>query len=68
MIMRRALFAQCPTKCADGSEIKLYKAAKVYSVVSFFDMFDVSNRRMNNMMAEIYYNGPIEAAFMVYQV
>lgn len=56
---------QCPSKCVDGSDIKLYKSAKVYSIVSFWDS---SKRHMQKMMAEIYNNGPIGAAFLVYQV
>lgn len=54
----------CPSKCVDGSDIKLYKSAKVYSIVSFWDS---SKRHMQKMMAEIYNNGPIGAAFLVYQ-
>lgn len=54
----------CPKKCVDGTDIQMYKANKVYSLVSFWDTQD---KRVKNMQAEIYYNGPIEAAFMVYQ-
>lgn len=46
----------CPTKCADGSQIKYYKAANYKQVTG---VTDIQNELMTN--------GPVQAAFEVYQ-
>jgi len=47
---------QCKTKCSDGSSLKLYKAS------SYYQTGDV-----DNTMADIVANGPVESGFSVYQ-
>ncbi|KNC86060.1 hypothetical protein SARC_01783 [Sphaeroforma arctica JP610] len=54
----------CIEQCEDGTPIKFYKAKSVYPVVTWFD---TEESAVQKMMAEIYKNGPIEAAYMVYQ-
>jgi cathepsin B len=46
----------CPTKCADGSQIKYYKAANYKHVTG-----------VTNIQTELMTNGPVQVAFEVYQ-
>ena len=46
----------CPTKCADGSQIKYYKAANYKHITG-----------VSNIQTELMTNGPVQAAFEVYQ-
>lgn len=46
----------CPTKCADGSQIKYYKAANYKHLTG-----------VTNIQTELMTNGPVQVAFEVYQ-
>ena len=46
----------CPTKCADGSQIKYYKAANYKHITG-----------VSNIQTDLMTNGPVQVAFEVYQ-
>ncbi|GKT36169.1 uncharacterized protein NAEGRDRAFT_32592, partial [Aduncisulcus paluster] len=45
----------CPTTCTDGSSLVHYKSTETFAVTG-----------VDNIMAEIYNNGPVEVSFNVY--
>eukprot|EP00124_Ichthyophonus_hoferi_P002920 Ihof_evm7s223 gene=Ihof_evmTU7s223 len=55
---------RCHRTCKNGQRPTFYKAANFYSVVTLFESRDI---RVAKIKAEIYKNGPVEAAFIVYQ-
>jgi len=52
----------CPTTCKDGSEMKMYKAKNAYPLYSLKS----SDKTVEMIQKEIMTNGPVEAAFWVF--
>jgi len=53
----------CPTKCDDGSSINVYKAKDAYTLYTLGD----HKSTMEKIQKDILTNGPVEAAFWVFE-
>ena len=53
----------CPTHCSDGSAFKWYKAASYKHIGSFIIFW----KRVEEIQTALMENGPVQAAFTVYQ-
>lgn len=60
----RGTSASCPTYCEDKSVMKKYKSVDAYSVFVPFEY----EKNMRLIQEEIYKNGPVEAAYMIYYI
>lgn len=55
----------CSHKCSDGSEPHYFKAKDSYPVVGYLDV--LLGQAPSKIKAEVYKNGPVEVAFIVFQ-